>query len=254
MNTNKHYLKRTLWISSIMLTGLIAGCNSGSDSSTENSGSTVISTNPADGDKAAPLNHKVIATFSEAMDATTIDTQSFSVKDAGGAALSGVINVDAASHSASFTPAGSGFAAGTDYTATLTTAIKSTAGSIALANNYVWHFTSGTAADIAVPSVTSTNPVAGATGVVLNRAVTANISEALDPATVNAATFTISPAVSGVVSYSDKEATFTPSSNLAIDTTYTVTLTAGIKDLADNALTAKSWSFMTGSTIAQGPA
>jgi len=246
-----------------MLTALITGCNSSSDSSNDSSNNssssapTVIATSPADGDKTAPLNHKVIATFSEAMDDTTVDRTSFIVKAGDEQALSGTISVDEASHSASFTPADPGFSANTVYTVTLTTAIKSKAdGSSLLANNYVWTFTSGTATDIDtdVPNVTSTTPVDTDPAVAPNRAVTANFSEALDPATVNASTFTLTPAVAGVVSYSDKVAIFTPSSNLSDHTSYTATLTTGITDLADFALaTTNTWSFKTGSTVAKGP-
>jgi hypothetical protein len=264
LNTKKHYLKRTLCISSIMLTALIAGCNSSSDSSvsgndsTKSSELTVIETNPVVDAEAAPLNHKVVATFSEAMDSTTIDTQSFSVKADGEQALSGNITVDAASHTASFTPVAPGFTAETLYTVTLTTAIKTKAGSVALANNYEWQFTSGKAADNAAPVVDSTNPVDTATKVAPNRAVTANFSEALDPATVKGSTFTLSyvsdgAKVSGDVSYSNKVATFTPSTNLTAGKEYTATLTTGITDAADNALAAKTWTFKTGINLAKGP-
>jgi len=255
LHTNKHYIKRTLWISSILLTALVTGCNDSNDSNDSSAAPTVIATSPAGNAKAAPLNHKVIATFSEAMDPTTVDKISFSVKANDDQALSGNVSVDAESHSASFTP-DSGFKASTVYTATLTTAIKSTAGSIALAKDYDWQFTSGTVTDTVAPSVTSTTPAKDANGVAPNRAVTANFSEALDPATVNALTFTQSDGgkVPGVVSYSDKVATFTPNSNLADGTSYTATLTTGITDLAGNPLATKVWSFGTGSTVAQGPA
>jgi hypothetical protein len=271
LNTKKHYLKRTLCISSIMLTALLAGCNSSSSSDNsgdKSSGPTVIETNPAVDATAVPLNHKVIATFSEAMDSTTIDTQSFTVEGADNKALNGTISVDAASHTATYTP-GLNFNAGTDYTATLTTAIRTTAGSVALAENKVWHFKSGTAEDDVLPIVDSTNPADTVTGVAPNRPVTANFSEALDSATVNKSTFTLSYAsdgskVLGDVIYSKKVATFNPSNNLDTGTEYTATLTTGISDLADNQLaatadtadnklTAKVWSFETGVNLAEGP-
>lgn len=254
LHTNKHFIKRTLWISSILLTALVTGCNSSS-----NSESTVIANYPADGEKAAPLNHKVVATFSEAMDGTTVDRQSFSVKAAGEQALSGIISVDAASHTASFTPAGNGFTASTAYTATLTTAIKSKAGSVPLTDNYVWQFTSGAATDDDAPSVTSTNPVDADNDAILNRSVSANFSEVLDPATVNAANVTLietvsDTAVSGDVSFGGTVVTFTPNRNLAKNTEYTAKLTTGIIDLAVNPLAADfEWSFTTGTTIAEGP-
>jgi hypothetical protein len=48
--------------------------------------------------------------------------------------------------------------------------------------------------------------------------------------------------VSGVITWNDNVATFTPSSALAYDTTYTVTVTG--EDFAGNAVTS-SWSFTT---------
>jgi hypothetical protein len=264
LNIKKHYLKRTLWVSSILLTTLVTGCNSSNDSSSPeiiNPEFTVTATNPTDDDKATslnrtPLNRKVIAAFSEAVDASTIDKVSFSVKDAGGVALIGEVSVDAPSHTATFAPAGSGFAADTRYTATLTTAIKSTVGSKALANDYVWSFTSGTATDDDAPIVESTNPDDGDIGVLLNRAVSANFSEVLDPSTAKDANFTLSGGgtnVEGFISFGGTVVTFTPNKYLDKSTDYTATLKKGIKDLAGNPLAAYDWSFTTGKEVAEGP-
>jgi hypothetical protein len=54
--------------------------------------------------------------------------------------------------------------------------------------------------------------------------------------------------IAGTVSLSpdNKVATFDPSSSLVASTSYTATLTTGVKDIAGNAMTlAKSWSFTT---------
>src|SRR5438876_318797 len=53
--------------------------------------------------------------------------------------------------------------------------------------------------------------------------------------------------VAGTVSYADGTATFTPTGNLAPLTTYTATISTGVRDLAGNPLTSDmSWSFTTG--------
>jgi len=108
------------------------------------------------------------------------------------------------------------------------------------------------------PKVTSTTPVDEVSGVLLNRAVSVNFSELLDPTTVNAETFSLSAGsteVSGVVSYGGTVASFTPDSDLAANTEYTATLTTGISDLAVNPLAANIvWSFTTGTDVAKGPA
>jgi hypothetical protein len=52
--------------------------------------------------------------------------------------------------------------------------------------------------------------------------------------------------VQGSLSYADRKMTFTPMENLSYNTTYRVTLTSGIKDLAGNNLSTDfSWSFTT---------
>ena len=181
----------------------------------------MIENSPVDSALAVALNSKVTATFSEAMDAATIDTLSFTVIGAGEPALIGSVSLDAPTNTASFIP-GSNFTASTVYTATLTRNVRSSAG-IALAADHVWSFTSGTTTDTAAPTVISTSPANMATGFALNGNVSANFSEALDPATVNTSTFTLSNGgtpVSGAVSYSNKVASFNPTSNLVANTVY----------------------------------
>jgi hypothetical protein len=94
-----------------------------------------------------------------------------------------------------------------------------------------------------------TNPGNATVGAAINRKVTANFSEAIDPATCTTATFTLAAAapVAGAVSCVGSTAVFTPTANLAANTLYTATVTTGVRDLAGNALAANNtWSFTTG--------
>jgi hypothetical protein len=157
--------------------------------------------------------------------------------------------------SAVFTPA-STLAAGTTYTATVTTGARDLAGN-ALASDYVWSFTTGAAVDTTPPTVISTDPADGATGVLTNTTVSATFSEAMNPLTITTATVTLkqgATAVLGTVNYAGVTAVFTPASILADGTTYTATVTTGAKDLAGNALASDYvWSFRTLVTIPSGP-
>jgi methionine-rich copper-binding protein CopC len=105
------------------------------------------------------------------------------------------------------------------------------------------------------PFLISTNPANGATGVPFNQKITATFSEAMDPATISTATFTLmqgTTPVAGTVTYSGTTATFTPTSNLLPNTTYTASVTSGAKDLYGEALVngvvPNPWSFTTGLT------
>ena len=218
---------------------------------------TVISTIPLTGPPAAinvPLNQIITATFSKAMAASTITTPpQFTLQvTSTSAPVSGVVTYAAVGNTATFTPSAPGLAASTEYTATIKTGVTDLAGNH-LVSNYVWTFTAGSALDTTPPTVKSTNPASSATGVCINGAINATFSKAMDPATINTATFTVtgpaSAPVIGAVSLdvTGTIATFTPALNLAASTPYTATITTGVTDLAGNALASDDvWSFTTG--------
>ncbi len=211
---------------------------------------TVSSTIPVNAATGVALNKAVSAAFSKEMDPLTINTATFTLKQ-GATPVSGAVTY--AGLVATFTPAAT-LAAHTVYTATITSGAKDLAGN-ALASSSVSTFTTGAAPDVTPPTVSSTAPVNAATGVAINKAISAAFSEALDPATITTATFTLKQGatpVSGAVTYAGLVATFTPAANLAASTVYTATISTGAKDLAGNALaTNYSWSFTTGATVAK---
>lgn len=109
-----------------------------------------------------------------------------------------------------------------------------------------------------VPTVTSTGPGSGATGVPRNVSITATFSEKMNVTTINATTFTLksgATAIPGVVTYVGTTATLNPASTLAPNTTFTATVSTGAEDLQGDALAAaKTWSFTTVATSETGPA
>ena len=206
---------------------------------------TVISTIPTNGATGVPTSQVLTANFSEAMNCATITTSTFTLS--GG--VTGVVACSGAS--ATFTP-GSPLAANTTYTATITTGATNVGGG-ALASNYVWSFTTGQASGITPPTVTAVTPLNNATGVPLNTAITAAFSEAMNPATITTATFTLTgpgaTPVGGAVTYNStgEIATLTPASNLAPLTLFTATITTGVTNLSGTAMAANFvWTFTTG--------
>ena len=109
---------------------------------------------------------------------------------------------------------------------------------------------------LTAPTVTSVAPPNGSIGACPSTIVTATFSKAMNPATLNSTTFTLTApgtppvAVAGVVTYdaSSNTAIFTPSSALAVSTTYTATITTGATDTFGNALASNSVSSFTTGT------
>jgi Bacterial Ig-like domain len=207
---------------------------------------TVVSTNPLNGAITVPINQKIAATFSEAMNSATIiapATFTLAVAGVGGAAVPGTVTYVAATDTATFAPTVN-LLPSTQYTATIKTSAESAAGNF-LASNYAWSFTTGLTPNITPPTVTITVPASAATGVSTNQQITATFSEVMDPATIVApGTFTVAVAgvggasVAGTVSYAGSIATFAPTANLAPSTQFTATITNAAKDLSGNALIA----------------
>jgi len=111
-----------------------------------------------------------------------------------------------------------------------------------------------TIADTTPPTVTGLNPASGATNVAISATVTVTFSEALNASTVSSSTVFLRDAnsvvVPAAVAYNSaaKTVTLTPTSPLANSMTYTIVVksgSAGVKDLAGNALVSDSTSSFT---------
>jgi YVTN family beta-propeller protein len=246
---NLSYASSNYWVDVVFTTSV-----------TDTTPPTVVSVVPAAGAVGVVVGSTVTATFSEAMDATTINTGTVELRNsATNALVSGTVSYNASTRVVTFTPAAA-LAASTGYTATVRGGstdprAKDMAGN-ALAANASWAFTTA-AADTTAPTISARTPAAGASGVAVSSVVTLTFSEAMDASTVNGSTFVLRTAggalVPAAVSYnaSTRVATLTPSAALAPSSSYTASAVGGttdprLKDLAGNALAASaSWSFTT---------
>jgi len=102
------------------------------------------------------------------------------------------------------------------------------------------------------PYVISTFPADDAADVSLLLTIKADFNEAMDPASINAATFTLSASdgtvVAGTITYipSENEAEFTSDDLLDYDTTYIATVSADVTDDEGNSMeNPHSWEFTT---------
>jgi O-glycosyl hydrolase len=191
----------------------------------------------------------VTATFSEAMNASTITGSTFTLTPQGGLTVAGTVTYNSTSLTATLTP-GAALTNNTVYTGTLTTGVQSSSGT-ALAANYTWSFTTATAT-VTAPSVTAVTPVSGSTTAAINTTLTATFNQAMLSSSITGSTFALTgpgnASVQGTVGCNVPciVATLTPAANLAYNTAYTATLTTGVTSSGGVTLAAPySWSFTT---------
>ncbi|SHG51934.1 Ig-like domain-containing protein [Flavobacterium fluvii] len=231
--------KKLLLTIAILFIALISGCANDDFEEVVGVCPVVSTTNPIDGAVGVPLNQIITATFNEAMNPATIDQSSF-VLTVGGIPVSGTVTLSGAV--ATFTP-NSLLAPNTVYAARIKTSAKDLTGN-ALQADYVWTFTTGIA-----PIIVSTDPANNATGVALNKIISATFNMPMNPLTLDGTTFTVkegSNAVLGAITYSGSTVSFAPSLPLLANKVYTVTITNGAKNVAGTPMASNYvWSFTT---------
>lgn len=207
----------------------------------------VTSTNPANGGTGVALASTVSATFSEAIDPSTLNATTFILRTSGGAALPGIVSYNATTRVALLTPSAA-LPNASSLTATITTGVKDLAGN-RLATDFLFSFSTR---DEVPPTVVSISPANGATGVLANAPLTVTFNEPMDAASINATSIVLKltssgASVPGNVTYNTGTftATFTPAAALAFGTSYTLTATTATKDAGGNALGANAFSTFT---------
>src|SRR3989441_446237 len=204
--------------------------------------SVVAASLHADGATAVATSIAPAATFSRAMDASTITSPSFTLTPSGGSPVAASVSYSGSV--ATLTPSAA-LATNTVYTAKLDTSVKAADG-VAIARAYSWQRTNVYAA----PAAYTNKPAKNATAVATSIAPTATFSRAMDATTITSSSFTLTPAggsaVAASVSYSGSVATLTPSAALASNTVYTAKLDTTVKASDGVALaSAYSWQFTT---------
>ena len=214
---------------------------------------TVVSVTPPNGSANVAVTSPVRVTFSEAMNASTINGSTFSLT-VGGALVSGSVSYDSASRTATFNPSAGLLAEGQNYVGTVSTGAKDLTGN-SLAAPYAFGFATVAPGDNIPPTVISRSPSSGATGVSVNTIVRVGFSEAMNASTINASTITMAgggSSIPGAVTYDadTRIATFTPGVTLATGQTYYVTVTTGARDVAGNGLASNDvFGFTTEGTL-----
>jgi len=217
----------------------------------------VVSVSPPNWSISINSGISVTATFSEAMNASTINSATFQLRNIlSNALVPATVTYNAATRTATLYP--NSVLNSLLYYVNIdggSTGVKDLAG-IPMTNDYSWYFIMIPLVDLTPPTILSTSPANGATGVSISTNITALMSEEMTPSSVNATTVELrNPAnvlVPATVSYnvSTRVITLDPSSSLAPATLYRATVkggSSGVKDEAGNYLQSNyTWSFTTG--------
>ncbi|HZR47007.1 MAG TPA: Ig-like domain-containing protein, partial [Candidatus Manganitrophaceae bacterium] len=212
-------------------------------------GPTITSTTPADGATGVAPNAPIMAIFSKAMNAATINANTFVVSAVSSGAVAGSIDYQEETLTAIFVPS-KFLNPSADYTVTVTTAVQDQTG-VPLAQEKKWSFKTGGsgAVDTTPPSIIGKAPDEGAVNVSVGSPVTVSFNEAIDFESLKPRFIVTGPqgAVDAVLSYSGGTATLTPKAPLAENTSYQAAVKKGVADISGNAMGADtSWSFTTG--------
>lgn len=182
------------------------------------------------------------AAFSE--NVTGLSPTSFTLrKTSTGASVRATVSYNASTHVATLNPTAT-LAPGTRYTARLTSSIKDADGNPITASS--WSFVTGPR-----PTVIRRSPAANALRVARRANATTTFSENVKG--LSRTTFTLRKTKTRAlvivdVTYNTRTrvATLNPRGTLAANTSYTATVTGGIKDADGNPISAMSWRFTTG--------
>ncbi|WP_204913053.1 DUF4082 domain-containing protein [Microlunatus spumicola] len=204
---------------------------------------SVSTTSPAPAATGVSRTTKVTATFTRAVDATTVVATLKNTSTS--AAVAGTTAYDPASKTVTFTPS----AALTDLTGYTASVTAKNVSGVAMAAPQTWSFTT---ADSVAPTVSAVSPASGANGVNAATKVTATFARAVDPTSVALSLRTSGgTAVAGTVAYdaTSRTATFTPGAALGSFGTYTATASA--KNPSGLPMSSpRTWSFTTADTDA----
>jgi len=213
----------------------------------------IIYRSPYPGETGVGIGQSVAVTFSEPMQQSSV-VSAFSWKGPG--------NVDVSFDAQSWEPNHFTFIPEYPLTNNATYTVAFAAGTAQdYAGNYLdavsWSYTTTNVTDTTPPTVVSTTPADGATGVSVDAVMQIEFSEAIDPNSIEEGGIFITPEPGdGIVTWTDGGSTlnFDPTDPLLDDTAYSLIIVEGaVRDLAGNPLSGNySVIFTTGSSLPTG--
>jgi methionine-rich copper-binding protein CopC len=197
---------------------------------------TVQAVVPADGATGVDPAASIVLTFSEPLDASTVSAAAVRLARSG-VSVAASVSLTADGRTVTIAPAAS-LPVNTAITVSAADTILDRAGNHLAAFGSTFHTSSP---DTTHPFLDSVNPADGTVGVAATTPIAATFSEPISPDSVTAQTFAVAiggTPITGTFAFSSggRIVTFTPSAALPFNATVVAQLSAGIADLAGNAL------------------
>lgn len=195
---------------------------------------SVLATSPVADSVNIKISDRVVASFNHELDSVSVTSSSFIVKQ-DTVSISGTIQTY--SNTILFFPE-KNFSYNTKYTVTIAASISDNKGK-ALSSDYVFYFTSEQSPDTTSPTLLSSTPLQGETGVSVYNPITLNFSKEIQTDTINLNSISIS--CSGKKQYGNfqiqaKTISFYPSGNFLPNSDCEYNVTTSLKDNFGNSL------------------
>jgi hypothetical protein len=182
-----------------------------------------------------PVNSIVVVEFSEPIDPATITSNSVRlINQTSGSEVTGSRSVEPGGRRVFFMPTAS-LAVGTQYQLQVTPEVQDVAGN-GLSSYFYLYFTTGSGSDVTPPTVVGTHPTATDTSVPVNGVVAVQMSETVDPTSVNTATVQLRQGTNAVVATlsledGNRRIRLVPTSGLIAQAPHTLRI-EGVRDVA----------------------
>jgi YVTN family beta-propeller protein len=197
------------------------------------------------------LNTLIELQFNKAINTATLNSSNFYVQTSSSTNVAGTISTFNNNTSLRFTPSAS-LASGATYYVTWGTSGLQDSDGLAIAQGS-FYFNTGSATDNSTPSVTSTTPAQGSTGIGSNAVVRFTFSKAMDAMSINTSSVALTQGGQPVpysmnISGSPTSVILTPQVPFTGSTTITLALTGSIQDSVGHHLTPTTLTFQTASS------
>ncbi|QOY54436.1 Ig-like domain-containing protein [Candidatus Sulfurimonas marisnigri] len=191
---------------------------------------TISSISPANNEEDVVLNSAVTITFSEEMKASTITTSNIIVKDSNNDVVAGTVSLS--NNVATFTPTAN-YAIDEVYSVRVTTGVQDlSANGLASQSDTIFTTVASACTQTANPTICYSVPEDDAISVLIDSSISIRFSEAMVAGGMSTSNIVLrnesSTSIPGTVTYDGYTATFTPSSSLTYNHTYTINVNGGV--------------------------